>query len=146
MLLAGGHHVHHSWQEVGSAARPGEQTGTRATTTEGQSQQQAQGPPLWRGAPKGRRELGCQVVPRPTRTAGNGQVGVERGAGQWECDLQSLVPRGPCSFRPRLSGGLLESSLYQNIPPSHNGQSCLALGASVPPSLSRACLPDGCLL
>lgn len=65
MLLAGGHcALHHSWQEVGSAPRPGEQAETRATAEE-QSQQQAQGPLLRRGAPKGRRELGVQAVPRP---------------------------------------------------------------------------------
>lgn len=84
MLLAGGHcALHHSWQEVGSAPRPGEQAETRATAAEEQSQQQAQGPPLRRGAPKGRRELGGQAVPRPTRTAGNGQVGTGRGPQAW---------------------------------------------------------------
>ena len=63
------------------ASRPGPGPPPRR----GRASRQAQGPPLWRGAPKGRRELGCQAVPRPTRTAGNGQVGGERGAGQWEC-------------------------------------------------------------
>lgn len=131
MLLAGGHQaLHHSRQEVGSAPRPGQQTETRATTMEGQDQQQAPGPLL-------RRALG---------TARWGQGGAPQAWGTGSVTRRVWFPEDPRSFRPRVSGGLLESSLYQNIPPSQNGQACLAPAASVLPSLSRARLPDGCLL
>lgn len=61
---------------------------------------------------------------------------------------QSLVPRGPQgALGPDFQGLCPDSSLYQNIPPSHNGaRRGSGSGGSVPPSLSRACLPDGCLL
>lgn len=90
---------HHSWQEVGSAPRPGEQTRPRGHRRGRRAEPAAgPGPTAEERAPKGRRGWGSRRCPAPTRTAGNGQVERRAGAtglGHQECHPQSLVPRGP---------------------------------------------------
>lgn len=95
-----------------------------------------------------RGRAGPTAGPGPTTEEGarQGQGGAPQAwvAGSVTCRV--WFPEDPRSFRPRVTGGVLENSLYQNTPPSQDGQPCLAPGASVLPSLTRARLPDGCLL